>query len=418
MSEYERQVEEALAKKSREFDSVRKTVQSEQQLISSLNQVFNENSREVYHADDSFPDGVPKKTLEEKLAESSLKKEAAAPKRMDLERELADTSKPKPAIRQPEDTLARELSRVRERQQDEAQHPQESPLEAFQPETERRETGEAAPVSAPEPVREEAFRYRGEPDDRERTPRKGASAVLAALLAVLLTAAAISGGLFYSLFTYQPMADAVNRSSCAVVFENDFLTGLNALAAEEGSGVIFTKDVLVGGQVILDIKDSLRAAYNEGSFEPDCGTLIGQIEAAAAGSPDAAALAAKGGEYYAGMVAAAPDASLFGQTGSLRLILLVILTASVLGSIILLLIISRRKGSGGFVKFSFAGSALLLEVFAVLVMATGIFRRYSAAYTYIAVLSTRYMLGGIVACAAIGVFYMVMAVEAALYSAK
>jgi hypothetical protein len=57
-------------------------------------------------------------------------------------------------------------------------------------------------------------------------------------------------------------------------------------------------------------------------------------------------------------------------------------------------------------------------VFAVLVMVSGIFRRYSASYTYIAVLSTRYMLGGIVACAAIGVFYMVMAVEAALYSAK
>ena len=167
-------------------------------------------------------------------------------------------------------------------------------------------------------------------DDEEGTEsrRDPGAVVLAVLLTLFLTAAGIGGSLFYTLYTYLPMANAVNNSSCAEVFEGDYIAGLNTLAEEENLNIAFTREVLVGGQV------------------------------------------------------------------------------------------GKRGNAGSLARFSFAGAALLIELLSVLVMVTGVFRRYNAAYAYITVLSDKYMMGAIVACMAAGAFFMVLAACAAVLASK
>ena len=89
-----------------------------------------------------------------------------------------------------------------------------------------------------------------------------------------------------------------------------------------------------------------------------------------------------------------------------------------LASIVLLVLLGKRGKAGSLARFSFAGAALLIELLSVLVMVTGVFRRYNAAYAYITVLSDKYMMGAIVACMAAGAFFMVLAACAAVLASK
>ncbi len=416
MSEYERQVEEALARKSRESKEVHKRVQSEAQLINSLDRLFSEKSarNKAEKAAESSPAAeAVGKSLEEQLAESSQKKEEVRNLDRELEQGLSGDVKKAIPAEKPETVPAQELQDAGDRLknvQDENRQPENT--EAWLDLNKAKE--EAA---SPQESSEEVLRYHESRERGHSSSGRAGNVVLALLLAVLLAAAGISGGLYYALFTYKPMADAVNSSACASVLEEDFLAAMNSESGASG-GLTFTRDMLVGGQAIRDIKSSLEAVYNGGSFSPDCGKMSEKIAESAAGSGDADALAAKAAECYTGMIEAAPEATWFGQTGSLRLILLVVLTAGLLGSVIVILFLMRRRRGSSAAGFAFAGAALLLEILAIAVMVTGIFRRYTAVYSYVAVLSTRYMMGGIVACMIIGAFYLVMAIEAGLFSAK
>ncbi len=420
MSEYERQVEEALARKSRESVESRKKIQSEAQLINSLDRAFSEGGVKNKKPAAAGPAagtaetaGTADKALEKQLAEVSGRKEEIRMLNRELEKELARSKQKEVSGEKSENVLDKGLKDAGSRLKDE----QAQPRQAAEKES-WLDLDKAGAAAAPsEKASAEILRYRSSDEHTQSSSGGVRTVVLAVLLAILLAAAGISGGLYYALFTYKPMEDAVNSSACAAALENDFLAAMNSGSGAD-DGFVFTKDMLVGGQAIRDIKSSLEAAYSGGSFTPDCGKMSERIAAGAAGSGDADALAAKAAEYYSGMIGAAPEATWFGQTGSLRLIFLVVLTAGLLGAFVLILFLMRQRRGGSAAGFAFAGAALLLEVLAIVVMATGTFRRYSAAYSYIAVLSTKYMMGGIVACMVVGAFYMLMAVEAVLFSSK
>lgn len=436
MSDYERQIEEALARKARESEKGRKSVQSEAGLMSSLRQALSENNA------DAAPEtgSSPAMSLEEMLAEksrkqASLRRESRLPFAAAIEPAVKETSvkSAEPAVKTPAESAPKTDAGPKAESAPQAETAPQAQAAAKEPATFAEKVEQQTSVKRdpamviPSSILDDADAKKDKPVrfHREETGQTGSrkdslSLVLAALLALFLAAAGVSGGLFYALFTYVPMADAVDNSSCAAVLEGEYLAGLNTLAEEDGLNIVFTREVLVGGQAVRDIKASLKAAYSGTAYQADTERIGAKIESYAkgAGLDSAEQFTAKAGEVYNGIIGAAPDSSWFGQTGPLKMILLVILAAGVLVSVILLVVLAKRGTAGSLARFSFAGAALLMEILSVIVMATGVFRRYSADYSYITVLSTKYMMGGIVACMVIGVFYMVLAVEAAVISAK
>ena len=413
MSDYERQIEEALARKARESERNRKKVQSEAGLMSSLKEAFSETGTASEPEMNSSGMG----NLESLLAESTRKSSSREP---DSSRAFAEAVN---------DSLKREMAASRPVKTETEKKAEAVPEELGQTAEKmglasalKRET----PVEIPDSILNEAepkkpVRFHRS-DDEERTVirRDPGSFVLAVLLTLFLTAAGIGASLFYTLYTFLPMANAVNNSSCAEVFEGDYIAGLNTLAEEENLNIAFTREVLVGGQAVRDIKGSLKAAYSGSSYQPDTERIGGKISAyaGAAGVGLTDGFTGKALELYSSILAETTDSSWVGQTGVLRTVLLLIAAAGTAASVVLLVFLGRRGTAGSLARFSFAGAALLVELLSVLVMVTGVFRRYNAAYAYITVLSDKYMMGAIVACMGVGAFFMVLAACAAVLSTK
>lgn len=438
MSDYERQIEEALARKARESEKNRKAVQTEAGLMKSLRQAFSENNSGEKNPE---ADKNEIKNLETVLSESSRKKTASRQEAGRVPEELTiDPVKTETAVskaKMPE-SKAEKPAVEAEMPNNKAEKPageteiptakSESDAAPAADETERFTESLAKETAAdrdpamyiPDSVLENSDEKTLSPGRREADRTRGGSIILAVLLALFLAAAGISGGLFYALFTYRPMADVVTGSSCAAVLEGEYLTELNRMAEEEGLGIAFTREALVGGQAVRDIKASLKAAYGGTVYEPDSDRVRAKIREYTenAGVGSAEEFSERAGETYDRIIAAAPDSSWIGRTGSLRLIFLAVLAGGTIVSVILLVLMARNGKAGRFGRFSFAAAALLLEALGVAIMATGVFRRYSAEYSYITTLSNKYMMGGIAACMVIGAFYMVMACEATVVSAK
>ena len=412
MSDYERQIEEALARKARESERNRKKVQSEAGLMSSLKEAFSETGTA------SEPDrkSLSTENLESLLAESTRKSSSREPDGSrafaeavndSLKREMAASRPVKTETEKQEETVPEELGQTAEKMGLASALKRETPVDI--PDSILNEEEPKKPV-----------RFQRRDEERTESRRDPGAVVLAVLLTLFLTAAGIGASLFYTLYTFLPMANAVNNSSCAEVFEGDYIAGLNSLAEEENLNIAFTREVLVGGQAVRDIKDSLKAVYSGSSYQPDTERIGGKISAYAeeAGVRIADGFTGKAGELYSSILAETPDSSWVGQTGALRIILLLIAAGGVLASIVLLVLLGRRGTTGSLTRFSFAGAALLIELLSVLVMVTGVFRRYNAAYAYITVLSDKYMMGAIVACMAAGAFFMVLAACAAVLASK
>ena len=413
MSDYERQIEEALARKARESERNRKKVQSEAGLMSSLKDAFAETGT----APEPEKKNAGAGDLESLLAESTRKRSSretdgsrafAEAVNDSLKREMAASRPVKAEAEKKDETVPEELGQTAEKMGLASALKRETPVEIPD-----------SILNEEEPKKPMRF-HRSDDEERTVIRRDPGSFVLAVLLTLFLTAAGIGASLFYTLYTFLPMANAVNNSSCAEVFEGDYIAGLNTLAEEENLNIAFTREVLVGGQAVRDIKNSLKAVYSSSSYQPDTERIGRKISAYAeeAGVGVADGFTGKAGELYSSILAETSDSSWVGQTGSLRTVLLLIAAAGTAASVVLLIILGKRGKAGSLARFSFAGAALLIELLSVLVMVTGVFRRYNAAYAYITVLSDKYMMGAIVACMAAGAFFMVLAACAAVLSAK
>ena len=413
MSDYERQIEEALARKARESERNRKKVQSEAGLMSSLKEAFSETGTASEPEMNSSGMG----NLESLLAESTRKSSSREPDSSrafaeavndSLKREMAASRPVKTETEKKDETVPEELGQTAEKMGLVSALKRETPVEIPD-----------SILNEEEPKKPMRF-HRSDDEERTESRRDPGAVVLAVLLTLFLTAAGIGASLFYTLYTFLPMANAVNNSSCAEVFEGDYIAGLNTLAEEENLNIAFTREVLVGGQAVRDIKGSLKAAYSGSSYQPDTERIGGKISAyaGAAGVGLTDGFTGKALELYSSILAETTDSSWVGQTGVLRTVLLLIAAAGTAASVVLLVILGRRGTAGSLARFSFAGAALLIELLSVLVMVTGVFRRYNAAYAYITVLSDKYMMGAIVACMAAGAFFMVLAACAAVLSAK
>ena len=413
MSDYERQIEEALARKARESERNRKKVQSEARLMSSLKDAFAETGT----APEPDRKSLSTENLESLLAESTKKRSSretdgsrafAEAVNDSLKREMAASRPVKTETEKQEETVPEELGQTAEKMGLASALKRETPVEIPD-----------SILNEEEPKKPMRF-HRSDDEERTVIRRDPGSFVLAVLLTLFLAAAGIGGSLFYTLYTFLPMANAVNNSSCAEVFEGDYIAGLNSLAEEENLNIAFTREVLVGGQAVRDIKGSLKAAYSGSSYQPDTERIGGKISAyaGAAGVGLTDGFTGKALELYSSILAETTDSSWVGQTGVLRTVLLLIAAAGTAASVVLLVFLGRRGTAGSLTRFSFAGAALLIELLSVLVMVTGVFRRYNAAYAYITVLSDKYLMGAIVACMGVGAFFMVLAACAAVLSSK
>ena len=253
MSDYERQIEEALARKARESERNRKKVQSEAGLMNSLKDAFSETGTA------SEPDrkSLSTENLESLLAESTKKRSSretdssrafAEAVNDSLKREMAASRPVKTETEKNDEPLSEALGQTAEKMGIASALKREIPVEIPD-----------SILNEEEPKKPMRF-HRSDDEEGTESRRDPGAVVLAVLLTLFLTAAGIGGSLFYTLYTYLPMANAVNNSSCAEVFEGDYIAGLNTLAEEENLNIAFTREVLVGGQLAMKIAPARPAS--------------------------------------------------------------------------------------------------------------------------------------------------------------
>ncbi|MCR5294812.1 MAG: hypothetical protein K6E30_06505 [Lachnospiraceae bacterium] len=380
MSELDRNISSALSQKSKTNN--KKPVQSESQLISSLNQAFQDKKKT-----EAPRIAVSGKEMEREL-DYKLNQMAEAPDEGDFETDTkADAIDRK--------TFDRKSSLETDTKVSVADVRQNVLKEKNIPSFEKQDTVNSVFIKDMSSTLSNDDSLKREKAQRETVPYRhnhsgenssyrasgGGNSVLGFMLTIFLIVSGITGSLLFCLSSEKMIDLAMKQSGCAASFETDFWDMLNERMARQGRVFDFTSEAVPDGQIVFDLKKGLSDVLKTGSY--DLKTVKTESHVLAyveenGGSLEADEVQAVGQEFLSFYQEKMDDfLSFFSIIGNglFKNTLLLIFAFSVAICLILFLIMRRNSGWSGHMiaeKVSFGISALLLSAASAGFLITGV----------------------------------------------